>query len=98
MHAHNAVQAAKQYLREVFQDEPIADVGLEEVQFDRANKIWKITLGFFRNWRADQKQEPSNLISALANQLAQRDRSYKVVTIDDTTEEALSVLNRELVS
>ena len=98
MQVHEAVRAAKQYLQNIFQDEPIADVGLEEVQFDSANKIWKVTLGFFRNWHADQKGAPSNLISALASQLAQRDRSFKVVTIDDVTGEALSLLNRELVS
>ena len=57
MQAHDAVAVAKKYLIDIFRDEIITDVGLEEVVLDRPTGQWKITLGFFRNWDAKDDRE-----------------------------------------
>ena len=44
MLAKEAIVAAKGFLLDIFQDEKLSGVGLEEVQFDDESKMWKITL------------------------------------------------------
>jgi hypothetical protein len=48
MNTLEAVAAAKTYLKEVFEEEHISDVSLEEIEYygDR----WVITMGFSRPW------------------------------------------------
>ncbi len=41
-----AVRAAKEWLAQIYADEPIARISLEEVRFREGN--WEITLGFNR--------------------------------------------------
>ena len=43
-----AVANAKQWLVNVMQEEGVANVGLEEVEFDEEHGLWLITLGFPR--------------------------------------------------
>jgi hypothetical protein len=45
----DAIKKARDYVGEIFKDEPIADIGLEEVEFDTDS--WKITIGFNRIWK-----------------------------------------------
>ena len=39
MDAKQAVQIAKKHVAEIFSDEPIANVGLEEVEFDEIERL-----------------------------------------------------------
>lgn len=41
-----AVQHAKTYAHELFADENIKDLGLEEVTFNESENSWNVTLGF----------------------------------------------------
>ena len=50
MDVKEAVRTAKEYLAELFAEETITDVGLEEVVFDDASNEWNITIGFSRPW------------------------------------------------
>jgi hypothetical protein len=51
MDVKEAVALAKQSTRELFRDEQIVDLGLEEVEFDDSTGNWLITLGFpVRGW------------------------------------------------
>jgi hypothetical protein len=43
-----AVLKAKQYLYEVASDEDFEDLRVEEVELESNNKLWVITLGYFR--------------------------------------------------
>lgn len=67
------VRAAKEHLAELFVDEPISHIELEEVVVDEAKGVSKITLSFVR----------SELIPDLFPTRAQLDknRSYKVVHV-----------------
>ncbi len=75
MDVRSAVQDARAYLYELFQDEEISDVGLEEVVFDDKANEWNITLGFSRPWEQE---------SAIAYELDPKSfRAYKVIRIGD---------------
>ena len=47
MEVQEAVRAAKAHVTELFEDEEIMNVGLEEVEFKNG---WRITIGFSRPW------------------------------------------------
>lgn len=87
MDVREAVQTAKQYLGDLFSDEELLNVGLEEVDFDGV--AWRITLGFSRSW--DQK---GPLVAALAERRLAR--SYKVLRIIDETGVVESLKDRIL--
>ncbi len=83
-----AAKAAKEYVADLFADEQIDHVGLEEVKFDRSANVWEITIGFSRPWdRGLLKIAPGP-----------SQRSYKVVRISDADGEVLAVVNRALTT
>ena len=87
MDAREAVHKAKNYLGDLYSDEGLINVGLEEVDFN--GTTWRITLGFSRSW--DQRSSP---IPALGGSLIAR--SYKVLRINDETGEVESLKDRIL--
>lgn len=91
MDVKEAVSVAKQYVHDLFGEEKIVNLGLEEVIFDEKAKSWLITVGFSRPWDAP---------STFGGILPQGDpkRSYKVVKIADADQRVLSVKERTLLS
>ena len=87
MDVKEAVRTAKEYLADLFVDEGVMNVGLEEVDFDGA--AWKITIGFSRPW--DQR---SPLIATLAEK--RMARSYKVLRINNDNGHVESLTDRTL--
>ncbi len=85
MDVKEVVRVAKNYVAELFRDEDITHVGLEEVDFDQSDN-WVVTIGFSRPW-------DRNIGSVLAGQAS---RSYKVVRIRDEDGKVLSVKERTL--
>lgn len=86
-----AVAQAKQYVNELFAEEGIRNVGLEEIDYDDQRHEWRVTIGFSRPW-----DEPTN--SAFASFGGQQNflrRAYKVVRINDETETVVSVKSLE---
>ncbi len=73
---------AKQYVADLFADEGITDLGLEEVEHDDVRGGWLITLGFSRNWRG-----------LVENPFGVR-RDYKIVTLTEAGQ-VTSLKNRE---
>ena len=90
MEVKEAARAAKTYLIDIFSDEGITNVGLEEVQFDELSKAWNITIGFSRPW--DHK---NTLVAALGSD-GRPNRSYKVIRISDDDGSVLSLTDRVL--
>jgi len=86
MNVKEAVAKAKAYVLDLFENEDLTNVGLEEVEFNDDTKVWTVTIGFSRPW--DIK---TNALAGITTS-----RSYKVVTIDDFSGEVKSVKNREL--
>ena len=87
MEVRDAVKSAKNYVAEMFEDEPIHNIGLEEIEFDRAQGVWSVTIGFAREWR-----ESGSVMRALASPC----RTYKVVRISDTDGTVQSIRHREI--
>jgi uncharacterized protein YdeI (YjbR/CyaY-like superfamily) len=91
MDVTEAISRAKQYLQEVYANEQLTNLELEEVEHAAVAGNWMITLGFSRPWntprtRAQEVLENLGAVSPLK-------RSYKVITMtDDGT--ILSMKNR----
>ena len=89
MDVKEAIRLAKSHLQEIFTDERIQNLGLEEVEYDDNNKVWSITLGFSRPWDTDSR--------SLAGLGIFPKRDYKVVRIFDPEKKVISIKNREVV-
>lgn len=50
MDVKEVVESAKHYIMDIYQEEKITNVGLEEVDFDEKNNVWFVTIGFSRPW------------------------------------------------
>ena len=79
MDVKEAIGAAKSYLREIYDDEQVTNLGLEEVEHDLPAGQWVVTLAFSRPWntartRAQEVLENLGGMSSLK-------RSYKVFRI-----------------
>ena len=90
MNVKEAVELAKDHIRDLFEKEQISNPGLEEVEFDDHSRTWNVTIGFSRPW-----DEAPNALAAMAQQISTPNRSYKVVSIDDPTGTVRSLKNRE---
>jgi hypothetical protein len=93
MNVKEAVEQAKGHIKDLFAGEQISNLGLEEVEFDDNSKIWNVTIGFSRPW-----DTVANAFAAISRQTGTPNRSYKVVSIDDSTGSVRSVKNRETKS
>ena len=91
MDVKEAVRTAKNYVAELFADEGTEYIGLEEVTFDDAENVWKVTISFYRAW-------DRQCLSALAKGEFPdwKKRSFKVVHIDDHTGNIVSMTHRLL--
>ena len=61
MDVKEAVAKAKSYIEDLFAEELPEDIGLEEVEFDKGDREWAITIGFKRPWN-----RPRNKVAELA--------------------------------
>lgn len=88
MDVKQAVQTAKEQIAQLFADEPIQNVGLEEVEFHELDKVWAITIGFSRSW-----DRPGSFLHPLGENLS---RTYKTVRIQDENGRVESVKHRDV--
>lgn len=98
MDVKEAVQTAKEYVAELYADEPARHIGVEEVVFDEPDDAWKVTVGFFRPW--DEKLGLSGILGAAADgeSALWKRRSFKVVKVDDATGRVKSLTHRSVSS
>lgn len=61
MDVNQAVALAKKHVADLFAEEKVTNIGLEEVEFDEAANVWNVTVGFSRPW-----DDPKNVLAALA--------------------------------
>jgi hypothetical protein len=92
MDVKEAARVAKQHIAELFKDEGAKNIGLEEIEFDEAQKIWRVTVGFSRPWNT---VEPSIFNPTWVDEKRKQLREMKVVTLNDTDAHILFVKNRE---
>ncbi len=84
-----AIANAKQWLVNVMQEEGVANVGLEEVEFDEEHGLWLITLGFSRPWNSVK-----NAFTAISGDPA-ASQSYRVFAVRDPDGVVVSMKRRE---
>lgn len=87
MDVKQAVQSAKSYVSDLFSEEHVRNLALEEVEFDEPNGVWLVTIGFARPWATT---------STLAQVLAPEPRAYKVVRLLDLDGRVISVKDRRV--
>ncbi len=85
---NDAIDRAKEWLLSTMSTENVSNLGLEEVEHHPG--YWNITLGFSRPW-----DEARNAISVLSGTVVMR-RTYKIVTVDETTGEIVSMKSRDV--
>ena len=97
MNVREAVATAKQYTMEVFADEKIADLGLEEVVLDDEHGVWRITVGFSRpRALANRSIADTAAEFSMLNGDPLTHRLHKVVTIKDASNKVVSLTNRDV--
>lgn len=84
----DVVAMAKQHVAELFQEESVFNIGLEEVVHDEAKNVWRVTIGFSRPW-----DEPKNPLTSFIDKPVFPRRTYKVVTISDDAGDITAVRN-----
>lgn len=82
-----AVQIALNFIAEIYKDENLSDVRLEEV--DSKGTEWWVTVGF----------RTPDTVAAIAESLGRKaPRDYKVVKVDSTTGEVIGMAMRQVQS
>ena len=88
MDVKEAAKTAREYVTDVFADEQITNLGLEEVVYDVALERWRITFGFARPW--DRQGDMGVRMGLKAP------RADKVVHVDDNNGNVVALTNRVL--
>ena len=88
MEVKEAVATAKNYIADLFAQEQVSDLGLEEVEYDEPAAEWLVTLGFSRPW--------DRIAGFGIMPGPQLRRAYKVVRVSDKTGHVASVKNRDI--
>ncbi len=91
MNVKQAVAIAKAHVADLFADESIANLGLEEVKFDEHGDVWQITIGFARPW--DMRLVPGIAPGITGSEPG---RTYKIVYISEIDGKVLQVAHREM--
>lgn len=102
MDVKEAARTARAHIADLFADENVQHVGLEEVEFDDVADVWNITIGFSRPWELpkDPPKKPVSMVQVLEElnppppQPPQR--SYKIVRVRDSDGHVISVTHRAL--
>ena len=89
MNVKEAAKLAKDYVADLFAEEGINNVGLEEIELGDDRQFWEVTIGFSRPW------DHGGLATVTLGQKGLR-RSYKVLRIDNTNGNVASVKDRIL--
>ena len=88
MNVKDAVKCAITNVAELFQNETITNLGLEEVEYSDGQ--WLITVGFSRPWDYPQDFSLANMVKELPK------RNYKIVTINDQNQKLIAIKNRNI--
>ncbi len=95
MNVKKAARTAADYVADLFAEEGIQHIGLEEVTFDDEKNVWNVTIGFFRE--LDRNKLPAGIGTSLGSVVPSwTRRTFKIVRIDNGTGEVLSLTHRSL--
>ncbi|MDQ0467985.1 hypothetical protein [Labrys wisconsinensis] len=89
MDAKQAAKIAKAYVATMLEDENITNLGLEEIDYN--NGFWDVTVGFSRPWNT--YRNPLAAITGAGDSTIRR--AYRIIKIDNETENVLSMKRRD---
>lgn len=81
MNVKDAVKTAINYVIELFSQEELTNVGLEEIVFNEPENCWQVTVGFSRPW----DYPPKGVFAELQPKI-HPSRQYKVVQVTESGE------------
>jgi len=87
-----AVQAAEQWVRELYPKQELEHLRLEEVTLSEDDRYWRITLG----WVEPAVQMPASISFALGKDIHVLPRVYKTLEVDAETGAVKSMKIREV--
>lgn len=76
-----AAALARAHVEALFTDEGMAQVGLEEIEFDPELRVWRVTIGYSRLYPGPPPR---------------RERAYKIVIVADADRSVLAIRDRLL--
>lgn len=88
MDVKDVTRTAREYITDLFADEQITNLGLEEVVYDVDSEQWSITFGFARPW---DRQGDMGVRMGLKTP-----RAYKVIRVDDNNGRVVALTDRIL--
>jgi len=89
-----AVDAAARYTAELFEQEGILDLRLEEVELSEDESTWHVTLSFLRKRKVSSRMEEQLRAASLAG--PPMDRDFKVLSVRASDGVVTSVKIRQL--
>lgn len=96
-----AAHKALDYIKSLYEEEPIQNLGLEEVKLSDDDGMWSVTVGFSRPWsRQNVNEGPLAALKRSTDPWAPKsypiDRDYKQVRIDARSGEVRGMEIRKL--
>lgn len=89
----NAVDAARDEAAELFANEPLVNLALEEIEFDEEKQHWLVTLGYDSPNRVTRKTTGPSLFPTIEEEIP---RKYKLFRIDANDGHLISMNIRSL--
>lgn len=83
MEVKEAVKKAREYIQEIYSDEHVNDIRLEEVEYEHHENAWNVTLSFSRP-------------AAGLQQIVGAPRDYKTIVIDNPSRRVTAMRIRQL--
>lgn len=90
MNVTEAVKSAKAYVLELFADENLKNLGLEEVVFDDESNCWQVTVGFSRLWEYSGVPTFGESLGA-PKELGRREYKIVKIGVDDGEVKSLEI-------
>lgn len=91
-----AVAQAKAYVKRLFAGESILHVGIEEVEYDEEQRVWNVTIGFFREWDAKSPSPTPAYLEPIIGKRYQEwnRRTFKVLAVEGESGNVRSMTHR----
>lgn len=90
MDAREAVQTARDFIKTLYSNEPIAEVSVEEINFDEeGSPYWSVTIGFRRLW-----DRPAVQVESMMGVVGEKDRVFKEILMRDRDGSVFSMKTR----
>ncbi|KAF0113411.1 MAG: hypothetical protein FD149_2146 [Rhodospirillaceae bacterium] len=96
MDVKNAVAIAKAYVADLFAEESVNTITIEEVAFNEQEDMWNVTLGFYRQVSPLSESEQWAKLPYSRAALDHLEKTYKTVQIKDSTGAVVALRHREI--